>query len=61
MVQTFIHYPSGAWDGEQHGGLECLDPLDHPLPQRLEEVTLVFKPTTAFMTGATRLAAHFHC
>ena len=53
--------PSGAWDGATNtGNWSVYDPLDHPLPPTFEEgLPLFFKPTTAFMTGATRLAAHF--
>ena len=53
--------PSGAWDGSTNeGNWSVYDPLDHPLPPTFEEgLPLFFKPTTAFMTGATRLAAHF--
>jgi hypothetical protein len=53
--------PSGAWSGATNtGNWSVYDPLDHPLPPTFEEgLPLFFKPTTAFMTGATRLAAHF--
>lgn len=45
-------WDTGAWD--------VYDPLDHPLPPSFAGgLALFFKPSGSFMTGATRMAAHF--
>lgn len=45
-------WDTGAWD--------VYDPLDHPLPPAFAGgLALYFKPSSSFMTGATKMAAYF--
>lgn len=50
-------YRVSGWD---EGAWDVYDPLDHPLPPSFAGgLALFFKPSGSFMTGATRMAAHF--